>query len=241
MHSASTHCDLSRLRFELGRPVLFGHRGMPGDRIENRIAAFREALTRGADGIECDLQLTADGVPVVVHDSDLMRVTGTPGMVRTSTAAQLRDLGLPCLEDLLQELPPPALLNLEIKEMRLASSGLEAAVVDSVARYGAQSRVVYSSFSPFAIARLRQLDPRCHAGLLIAPGMRHGQWAARFAGATAIHVHATQVNEATITAWRRCDYRIVVWGDRDQHQLARLRGMDIDAIITDHLLAGPTP
>jgi kynureninase len=101
---------------------------MPGDRIEERIATFREALARGADGIESDLQLTADGVPVVVHDSDLMRVTGTPGMVRTSTAAQLRDLGLPCLEDLLHELPPPALLNLEIKELRITSSGLEAAV-----------------------------------------------------------------------------------------------------------------
>lgn len=235
MRSPSTHCDLSRLRLELGRPVLFGHRGMPGDRIENRIAAFREALVRGADGIECDLQLTADGVPVVVHDGDLMRVTGTSGEVRKSTAAQLRDLGLPCLEDLLQELPPHAILNLEIKEMRLASSGLEAAVVDSVARYGAQSRVVYSSFSPFAIARLRQLDPRCHAGLLIAPGMRHGQLAARFASATAIHAHAAQVNETMITAWRRGNYRIVVWGDRDPHELARIKAMDIDAIITDHV------
>ena len=241
MPRSTVYCDLERLRRDLGRPVLFGHRGLPGDRVENCLDAFRRAITLGADGIECDLQLTIDGVPVVAHDRDLLRVTGQPGTINKSTAAQLRHLGLPCLDEVLEQLSSHAVLNLEIKETRVTDGGLESTVVDAIARHNAQARVVFSSFSPFALARLRRLDPNYHTGLLIAPGMRHGSWAARLGGATAIHPHAAQMDGEFVVAWRRRGYRIVVWGDRDKHELRRLQRMDVDGIITDHLGVGNDP
>ena len=53
-----------------GRPVILGHRGSPNGAQENTIASFRLALDQGADGVELDVQITSDGVPVVFHDDE---------------------------------------------------------------------------------------------------------------------------------------------------------------------------
>lgn len=70
---------------------VLGHRGwpVPSRHPENTVAAMVAALDAGADGVEVDVQLTADGVAVCFHDDHLERVTGRPGSVRTSTWDQL--------------------------------------------------------------------------------------------------------------------------------------------------------
>jgi len=97
MPDLALYCDPARLRTQLGRPLIIGHRGMPGDGVENRIEAFLTALKLGANGIECDVQIASDGVPVIVHDRSLRRTTGQPGLVAESTTAELTSLGLPTL------------------------------------------------------------------------------------------------------------------------------------------------
>ena len=88
------HCDPARLRTERGRPLILGHRGMPGDALENRMEGFRAALEAGADGVEFDVQLAADGVPVVIHDASLERTTGRAGRVGDLGSGELEGLGV---------------------------------------------------------------------------------------------------------------------------------------------------
>src|SRR5688500_10034573 len=76
---------------EAPKPRVIGHRGACGVRPENTAASFAEALRQKADGIELDLQLTRDGVPVVFHDRTLAKVGGR-GPLRTRTLAELRAL-----------------------------------------------------------------------------------------------------------------------------------------------------
>lgn len=227
--------SLAALRRELGRPLILGHRGMPGDNVENRMDAFFAALAHGADGIECDVQLAADGVPVIVHDRTLLRTTGAPGTVAQHTAPQLAELGLPTLRQLLAELPPAAVLNLEVKDLRPLDHGLERSMVAEIEAQRAAHRIVFSSFNPLALVRLRRLGVDHHLGLLTGKGMRHGQAAAHLARATAVHIHAADASPEAIAGWRRGGFGVVVWGDRGVDELDRLIPLDVDAIITDRV------
>src|SRR6267378_6141215 len=73
-------------------PLNIGHRGAAGEAPENTFAAFDLALRQGADGIEFDVHLSADGVPVVIHDARLERTTSGSGRVGKHTLASLRRL-----------------------------------------------------------------------------------------------------------------------------------------------------
>src|SRR5689334_19414752 len=70
-------------------PLIIGHRGASAVAAENTIAAFGQALAVGADGIEFDVRLTRDRVPVVIHDSTLRRTGGLPDRVGDLTWAEI--------------------------------------------------------------------------------------------------------------------------------------------------------
>jgi len=74
------------------KPLVIAHRGAAADAPENTLAAFELALAQGADAIEFDVHLSADGVPVVIHDMRLDRTTSGKGLLRKHTLAALRRL-----------------------------------------------------------------------------------------------------------------------------------------------------
>jgi glycerophosphoryl diester phosphodiesterase len=74
------------------RPQVVAHRGSSHDTAEHTLAAYEKALAVGADGVECDVRLTADGHLVCVHDRDLRRTASTKGVVSTMNLAELDEL-----------------------------------------------------------------------------------------------------------------------------------------------------
>lgn len=143
------------LFLDLGvRPVI-AHRGASGQRPENTLAAFRLARELGADGIELDVRLSRDGVPVILHDPTLERTTSLHGRVGRYTAAELAraDAGggepVPTLAEALEAAAPLPVL-IELKESRAARPALEV-----VRRSGAVGRVAFASFLAGALAPLR--------------------------------------------------------------------------------------
>ena len=74
------------------RPQVVAHRGSSHETAEHTLAAYVKALDEGADALECDVRLTADGHLVCVHDRDLRRTTSTPGIVSTMNLAELDEL-----------------------------------------------------------------------------------------------------------------------------------------------------
>ena len=73
-------------------PLIIGHRGAGADAPENTLAAFALALEQNADGIEFDVQLSADGVPVIIHDDTVDRTCNGTGRVTDLTLAELQAL-----------------------------------------------------------------------------------------------------------------------------------------------------
>ncbi|RIK22153.1 MAG: glycerophosphodiester phosphodiesterase, partial [Anaerolineae bacterium] len=102
------------------RPLIIGHRGASADAPENTLAAFALALEQNADGIELDVQLSADGVPVIIHDDDVDRTTDGAGRVHDLTLAELRALtiagehAIPTLDELFEMLGRRPLYNVEL-------------------------------------------------------------------------------------------------------------------------------
>lgn len=228
------HCDPARLRAERGRPLIFGHRGLPGNEVENRLEAFQAALALGADGVEFDVQLSADGVPMVIHDFRLERTTGSEGKVAGLAAAELEALGLPRLEQVLGALPGTALLNIEIKDFGPRDRGLERKVIGLVRDRDAEERVLFSSFNPLALARIRRVEPRFYTAQLT-----HHRWPIRALRLgylwrpPALHPHFREVTPEKVRSWRGRGRRIIVWGADTAAELEAVLRLDIDGVITD--------
>ncbi|MDH3263886.1 MAG: glycerophosphodiester phosphodiesterase family protein [Paracoccaceae bacterium] len=160
-----------------GAPL--AHRGLhqrEDGRPENSRAAFRAGIASGY-GIECDVQLSADGRAMVFHDHDLGRLTQAEGPVHGRTAAELSRIplrysneGIPTLEEVLGLVSGRAALLIEIKDQDGAMGEnvgtLELAVAADLARYGGPVAVM--SFNPHSVAAFGRAAPRVPRGLTTA-------------------------------------------------------------------------
>jgi len=160
-------------------PLLaIAHRGARRDRPENTLAAFDEALRQNCDGIELDLQLSADGRPVIYHDRTLAKIGGGRMRVAQLTLRELRQLDagahfgerfkgqrIPTLEEVLRRYAGKTLLLLELKarEKERRRVELARATVDAIRKRGARANVMLLSFDRVmlqAAARFAPLLPR---------------------------------------------------------------------------------
>jgi glycerophosphoryl diester phosphodiesterase len=150
---------MKRRRFT---PLVLGHRGYRARFPENTLLAFREALRAGADGIECDLQKSADGRYVVIHDPTTERVTGVSRDVVSSRFEELRELdfgqgeGLPLLEETLKALPPSAYLDLELKEETITAADA-VAIAPILDAHRSRDHLMISSFASNLLVPLRRM------------------------------------------------------------------------------------
>lgn len=159
--------------------MVFAHRGGAALAPENTLAAFDNGLACGADGIELDVRLSRDGVPVVVHDPTLDRTTDAAGPVECLSAAELAaidagyrfdrqgafpfrglGLGVPALKDVLDRYRATAM----IVELKSAEPRLARAVVEDIHATGTLGRVTIGSFQKGALDAVRTCDPSVRTG-----------------------------------------------------------------------------
>ncbi|MEZ4540846.1 MAG: glycerophosphodiester phosphodiesterase family protein [Chloroflexota bacterium] len=220
------------------RPLIIGHRGAGADAPENTLAAFALALEQNADGVELDVQLCADGVPVIIHDDTVDRTCDGTGRVADLTLAELRRLtiadnhGVPTLDELFAALGRRTLYNVELKASGIKEAGLAAAVAGCIERHGVGDRVLVSSFSPVAVWAARRRLPRA----IPVAHLRERRAARLFHAcvpAEADHPAAGLV-DASLMAWaRRRRLRVNVWTVDDPAEARRLIGLGVDGIITN--------
>ena len=142
-------------------PLVLGHRGFPARYPENTLLSFRKALEAGAGGIECDVQKSADGRYVIIHDETVDRTSNGHGPVAALPLRELRgmDFGsgerIPTLEEMLAVVSPGAYLDLELKHetIRGEDFGPIAAALDAAMP---RSRLMISSFQPALLYPFRR-------------------------------------------------------------------------------------
>ena len=184
--------------------LIWAHRGASKQFPENTLAAFKRAAELGADGIELDVSLSADGRVVVMHDNTVDRTTDGHGEIADLTWDEIRALecGMgqrpPLLSEVLEFMRDNALLlNIEIKSglNPRGFEGQEQRTVDLVHEFGMEGRIVYSSFNHPALMRVRELDKHASIGLLYSCRMVRDWDYARAVGAQALHPHYASLYE----------------------------------------------
>ena len=220
------------------RPLIIGHRGAAADAPENTLAAFTLALAQGADGVELDVQLCADGVPIIIHDTTVDRTCDGTGRVADLSLAELRlltidnDHPIPTLDDLFATFGRRTLYNVELKALGRGGDALAAAVARAIAAHGVAEQVLISSFSPFTLrAARRHLPPGVPLALLRE--RRATRAAHALLRAAADHPHHPLIDESLMAWVRRRGLRVNAWTVDDPAEARRLLQLGVHGIITN--------
>jgi glycerophosphoryl diester phosphodiesterase len=232
------------------QPLVIAHRGSSAHTPENTLAAFQLAAEQGADAIELDVDLTRDGHAIVLHDATLDRTTDGSGAVHELTLEEIRrlDAGMwksaafkgervPLLAEVFAAVGQRVLINVEVKSMSLRSNGVEAKVAALVQQHDLFERVIVSSFNPFALRRIKQIEPRLACGLLYAPDLpivlRQAWLAPLIPHLDARHPHHSQVKASVVEQWHARGQRVNVWTVNDAATLHAMVLAGVDGIIGD--------
>lgn len=235
------------------RLLIIGHRGASGEAPENTLAAFELALAQGSDGIEFDVHLSSDGVPVVIHDARLSRTTWGSGRVSYSTAAALERLdagswfnrrfplrarakyarcGIPRLQEVLGWVRARnCLAFLEIKQPRRTYPGIEAKVLEHIYRAGVERLTTVISFHLPTLARIRRMDSRIALGIDFTRPLLAVTRARKISAGTLLP-HGRFASARLIARAHRAGLRVIVWGLDDPLKMRRAISNGVDGIIT---------
>jgi len=217
---------------------VIAHRGGGSFGAENSIGAIESSLAAGADGVEIDVRLSADGTVVLLHDPDVGRTTSGHGRVAEMTFDELRSLGVPSLAEVLERVPADRLLIVELKGHPWEaghdpSEPLAHAVAAIVS--GAARRLVVSSFNPMALHVIRERAAGVPTALLTSAAfdLASNLAAVVAGGHDECHVPADLVDAVFVTAAHAAGKRVVAWTVNDPEQIRGCAADGVDGIITD--------
>lgn len=230
-------------------PRIIGHRGAAAYAPENTLASLREARRRGAPWVEFDVKLSADGVPMLMHDQSLKRTTGVDRAAAATPWADIQRLDagswmgdgyagepVPSLDAAIACLQEEGLgANIEIKPCPGREAATAVAVVQTLRRAWPAGLPVplLSSFKDEALAAARDAAPAYPRALLI--DVLDDTWRPRAMAldAVGINTNGSKLTAAHALAIRAAGFRLSVYTINDPVLARRLLAMGVDCIITD--------
>lgn len=228
--------------------AIFAHRGANGQCPENTMSAFKQALKDGADGIELDVHLSKDGVPVIIHDETVDRTSNGNGFVKDHTVASLKQLNmgswksaqfqaetLPTLEEFLDWLASTSLLlNIELKNNIFPYKGMEKLVLNLVMERGLLDRTIFSSFNHESLYKIHLLNTDAETAPLLTKPLMVPPWDyCREMGAKGIHPHFRQVSAQLVNELHSNHLAVRPYTVNMPHFMRLLIEWKADALITD--------
>lgn len=230
-------------------PLVIAHRGASAYAPENTLAAFRMALEQGAHAIELDAKLTKDDVVVILHDGTLDRTTTGSGTIHLQKYQDIRDLDagshfspefrhehIPALAEVLEAVGRQMLVNIELTNYIRPWDSLPERAFHIVNKYNLENRILFSSFNPLALIKIKRIDPNLARALLIHPGEpRLIRWLFQILiKGEAFHPHYSLVTPRLITDRKRESTRVNVWTVNQVEKMEQLMNWGVDGLITDY-------
>jgi glycerophosphoryl diester phosphodiesterase len=235
------------------RPRVIAHRGFSGQAPENTMAAFRRALAAGADMIELDVQLSADGQVVVIHDETLERTTDGFGRVADLAWQDLSRLDagswfapefagerIPLLREVLRFARGKILVNIEIKTEAWSPNTLEgiaARVLALVDEAGMRDQVIISSFDSRILRQVRQIDADIRTASLYHVDV-HGELRPAVIvakdGSQGLNLSRSEVTPRVVEECRALGVPVSVYTVNTRELMEYVLAMSVHAIFTDH-------
>ena len=245
-------------------PLIIAHRGASAVAPENTLAAFRRALADGADGVECDVRLARDGVPVLFHDAGLHRTTLREGKLSNLTSGELGRLdagtwfnqkhptrarqnysreAVPTLAQLLELMRDAGdkLIYLEMKCLIGENRSLATAIAELIKHFRVEERVVVKSFHHNAVREVQKCLPKVRTAALFAPRMMRVLQPTRSLVEPALNLeadelslHYTLATERTVQRANNAGMKTVIWTADHPAWVRRALKLGIYGIITNN-------
>lgn len=243
-------------------PLILGHRGASSFAPENTLAAFERALTDGADGVEFDVRLARDDVPVVIHDATLRRTSGLDARVASLSSSELSAIAVgswfnrrfparavetyeretvPTLAQVFAHIAPRSrLLYVELKCEAAEASALVECVAAEVRAHGLEERVIVGSFMLDAVAEAKRIAPELHTAAAFERRFGRPLLAPRTllrqalaCRADALALARSLVSRRTIEAAHARGLQTVIWTVDHPSWIKRAAALGLRAVITN--------
>lgn len=215
-----------------------GHRGAPREYPENTLPAFERAIERGADAIELDVHVTADGVPVVHHDPELRLETGRASSGRAlaqmtwdevSRVAVAPGITIPSLQQVLTTVADRATVYVELKGRDSERATLELIT----AATAAHARCAVHSFDHAAITRAARLAPAVRRGILFDAYPHDIDAAMADTGALDVWPEWKLIDAALVERIHARGGRVIAWTVNTTAAAAELVRLGVDGLCGD--------
>ncbi len=219
-----------------------GHRGSKLKAPENTLSALRQAIAEGADYAEIDVQTTADGIVVLLHDADLMRVASVNRRLRDINYSDLKDIDvgswfmpefsgerIPTLQEAIDLARGHIKLNIELK-FNWPDPTLSQKVGDIIQQNGFISECVVSSLNFQALTEIKQAFPRLKTGFIVLQAVGNlSKMEVDF-----LSISASRVTPRLVRDVHRRGDKVHVWTVNDLNNVISMIEMGVDNIITDY-------
>ncbi len=221
--------------------AITAHRGASVSTPENTMAAFRAAMDAGATYAELDVQRTADGRIIVLHDGDVLRMGGDPRKVKDLTAAELQAIDIghkydwrfagevpPTLEEVIALVRGRMKLNVELK-YNVPDPGLVPAVIDLLGREDFLDQVVITSLDYAALKQVEGLEPRLPTGHIVTAAVGN----VLRTEADFLSLNSARASTSLVRKAHAAGKDIHVWTVNKPEVMLRMIERGVDNIITD--------
>jgi len=228
--------------------IVYGHRGAKGEAPENTLPGFIHAYRHGIRHFELDLVLSKDGVPVLVHDLTVTRTTSHTGEVSAYTAAELaemdarrntsswpRKIGIPTLENLLDQFDDLEHLQLEVKkDTRQRLNILCNRLTEIIQRRGLYQRATVTSADTWFLKEIRRRNKNIRIGLVAERKFPRPLNVATRLGCDYLCLNWKLCSKEVVENAHRRDMHVSTWTVNRIHDMLQLEEMGVDSIITDY-------
>ena len=234
---------------QLPVPTIFAHRGASAYAPENTLAAFELAVRQKADAIELDAKLSGDQHVVVFHDRTLDRTTDGSGKISDFPLVALKELDagehfdpeylgerIPTLDEVFEAVGHKTFINIELTNYERPIDSLAEKTAGCVRRHNLADRILFSSFNPIVLRKIKKMLPEIPIGLLALPGSG-GAWArsvlGRWVPYQALHPEHRDISHSLVDRCHRQKYRVYTYTINRVKEMTLCFQMDVDGIFTD--------
>lgn len=220
--------------------LVIGHRGAAGVAPENTIESLRAGVDAGADMLEFDVQLTSDGIPVLIHDNNLLRTHHKRAFVSRQTLASLQEMTADCnnpiisLETVLDEFFGEIILNIEIKQRKTASAVLALMQSKYIKKPSDWELFACSSFLVAELFSLRRQSPDVNLWLLHNRNPFIFIAYARRLQLSGVGFHRLHINDFALAVAAKTQLFTYAYTSNRVKAARQLAARGIDGVVTDY-------
>ncbi|WP_066156007.1 glycerophosphodiester phosphodiesterase [Halalkalibacter krulwichiae] len=226
---------------------IYAHRGYSDKYPENTMVAFQAAVDYGADGIEFDVQLTKDNVPVVIHDLTVDRTTTGSGRVRDLTVRELKEFSagawfgerfdsqkISTLEEVLAwAMGNSIMLNIELKGVVTDREEMIAAILSILKKFDCEDRLILSSFDHPTIQSLTEEAPLIEMAIIVASALFKPEEYLRRLKIRGYHFSHISLREEEIRGMIYNGFRLRPYTVNEDQLIKQFINSGCDALFTD--------